>query len=377
MMRTTDRPAAGRRNSWGRRSLAVALGLAALALNACVALPAATPAVPAASPLPRTAAPVSTAPALATPAATAVGQRDPEITEVTLDVFSGRPNPTWTLTAAQTGELRALLDALPDATCKSLALNLGYRGFVVELGQSPLLSNEYRLRVAGGQVRWGDPWTPDAAKPCASDVEGRVARFLLESGREQLDDGLYGLAAQDIGRSALPEGWQEYADSALGISFAYSPAWELTQDTGQSRLFHVRQTEPAGPTFPVFYVTVLPQGFTNEDFSAYNFWSEADVAVARALDVGQAGEVSGAPGYNVYSRLPDVTVAGLPGLVMESDKVWEGGPGVKDRRVLVTRGDATYMFGTYYSTPEELQVFETALSTVVFAAAQNDVVPTP
>ncbi len=335
--------------------------------------PTATPArqatAPVVSPAP-TAAPV-------TPEAAVEGRRDPEATQVMMDVYSGRPNPAWTLSADQTEALRRLLDALPDAACKPIDLNLGYRGFVVELGQSPLLSNEYRLRVVGGQVRWGDPWTPGAATLCKDDAEGQVASFLLESGREQLGEGLVDLAAREILANTLPGDWQPYVDETLGISLAHPPTWELTQDTGLSRLFHVRQSEPAGPTFPAFYVTQMPHGFTNEDVSAYNFWSEADVAKALALPVGESGEVSGAPGYNVYMRLPDMMVAGLPGVVVESDQFWEAGPGMKDRRVLVARGDATYMFGTYYTTAEELRTFEQVLASLVFLDRPASATPAP
>lgn len=51
---------------------------------------------------------------------------------VELDAFSGRPNPVWTLTAADAGELAALLRDLPEASDASLPEpTLGYRGFRV------------------------------------------------------------------------------------------------------------------------------------------------------------------------------------------------------------------------------------------------------
>ena len=69
-----------------------------------------------------------------------------EIT-VELDIFSGRPNPSWTLGPA---ERTALLDLLRDVTApagpRSLPPGLGYRGLVV------------RMTSAGGSevVRVGD-----------------------------------------------------------------------------------------------------------------------------------------------------------------------------------------------------------------------------
>ena len=50
--------------------------------------------------------------------------------EVMLDIFSGRPNPKWTLSSKQVDELKAKLDKLPMAK-PVMPLGLGYRGVVV------------------------------------------------------------------------------------------------------------------------------------------------------------------------------------------------------------------------------------------------------
>lgn len=52
------------------------------------------------------------------------------VVQIELDVFSGRPNPTWQLDDAQTIELLALLADLPIATQRKTE-ELGYRGFLV------------------------------------------------------------------------------------------------------------------------------------------------------------------------------------------------------------------------------------------------------
>ncbi len=298
------------------------------------------------------------------PAPTPEGLRDPETTQVTVDIYSGMPNPAWTLTAEQTQVLRALLDGLPEAACGPVNLGLGLRGFVVELGQPPELSNEYRLRVAAGQVRWGDPWTPDMPAFCQSDVEAAVARFLLASGQPHMPEGVYALVEQDIQAGAVPGDWVAYSDEAFGFSLAHPSNWDGPEKTEQSRLFYLKQDEPAGPAFPVFYLTVVPEGYTNADFGAYNFWNAEEVAAALALEPGTSGPVHGAEGYNIYTRLSGVTTtAGLTGAVLESERVWEGGPDTRDRRVLLTQEGTLYMLGTYYTTPEELQVFEQVVGT--------------
>ncbi len=50
--------------------------------------------------------------------------------EVMLDIFSGRPNPRWTLSDEQVNDLQARLRALPEAM-PVMPPGLGYRGFLV------------------------------------------------------------------------------------------------------------------------------------------------------------------------------------------------------------------------------------------------------
>lgn len=181
--------------------------------------------------------------------------------------------------------------------------------------------------------------------------------------------------ATDSTPSLPPAGWQTYRETRLGFTLAYPPAWEVAQETGQSRLFSLRHTEPTGPSFPPFYVTVLPEGFTNEGAEAYNFWSRAEIAAALALEVGETGAIHGPPDYDRYTRLPDTTVDGVAGVVVEAARVWEGAPGTRDRRVLLRRGSTLFMLGAYYETPEELHTFEQALAT--FAFLQPSAAATP
>lgn len=50
---------------------------------------------------------------------------------VEFDVFSGRPNPTWSLTTEQIMELQEKLQDLPPADELSGEYGLGYRGFLL------------------------------------------------------------------------------------------------------------------------------------------------------------------------------------------------------------------------------------------------------
>jgi hypothetical protein len=70
---------------------------------------------------------------------------------VELDVYSGRPNPTWTLTAEEITTLAARLNGLPLSDSPPPESGLGYRGFLItnpeRAGGLPP-----RIRVAGGVV---------------------------------------------------------------------------------------------------------------------------------------------------------------------------------------------------------------------------------
>jgi hypothetical protein len=92
---------------------------------------------------------------LAACATTSTGDMRVSDVVVELDAFSGRPNPTWTLTPAEAAELdRRLRDlpAAPDATLPDLGL--GYRGFQLlgtAAGGAP-----QRIYVTSGLVQIGD-----------------------------------------------------------------------------------------------------------------------------------------------------------------------------------------------------------------------------
>ncbi len=80
-----------------------------------------------------------------------------------------------------------------------------------------------------------------------------------------------------------PTSGQTHADPAYGFTLTYPAQWEICQTTEHSRLFCLTQTEPRGPGFPVFYVSIIPAGFTNPDASVYNFIAEEKLRDVWAL----------------------------------------------------------------------------------------------
>ncbi|HEX8276286.1 MAG TPA: hypothetical protein VF615_26840 [Longimicrobiaceae bacterium] len=133
-----------------------------------------------------------TGPACSAPLAEGVADAQPV---VQADVFSGRPNPEWSLESGETSELRHLLGRLRGAERPGrLYDGLGYRGFVV-FGTEGVIPGCDELRVQAGQVvahcGGGDRWyaDPDRAleRWLAETAEGRteadVARLLRQQTR--------------------------------------------------------------------------------------------------------------------------------------------------------------------------------------------------
>ena len=75
---------------------------------------------------------------------------------VELDAFSGRPNPTWLLDAAEIAQLRGRLAGLPRAPGETLPdRGLGYRGFRVRL-QGEASDAAQTVYVTNGLVSRGE-----------------------------------------------------------------------------------------------------------------------------------------------------------------------------------------------------------------------------
>ncbi|MCA8882118.1 MAG: hypothetical protein KDA73_19670 [Rhodobacteraceae bacterium] len=99
---------------------------------------------------------------------------------VELDLFSGRPNPGWTLTAAEGAELEAMTASLPIMVKPPPRFDgLGYRGIVVRKPADPgwsLVAFRDTVRVRsekGSEVR--------------ADPDAAVERWLLRKAGDAVD----------------------------------------------------------------------------------------------------------------------------------------------------------------------------------------------
>jgi hypothetical protein len=91
---------------------------------------------------------------------------------VELDAFSGRPNPSWTLTSAEAEEVLRRLQGLPSADATVPDMGLGYRGFILT-GDDRQLG--VGVRVVSGLVVRGEGVEPKVYR----DVNG-LESYLAE-----------------------------------------------------------------------------------------------------------------------------------------------------------------------------------------------------
>jgi len=98
---------------------------------------------------------------------------------VELDIYSGRPNPTWTLSSQDGDSFDSKLAALPAAQPSTLPNPLGYRGFIVRTRRG---DDETRSVVQQGHVQS----TRGQATTFRSDPDRALERWLLDTGRVAL-----------------------------------------------------------------------------------------------------------------------------------------------------------------------------------------------
>ena len=131
----------------------------------------------------------SPSPALSIPAvdthATAEGDSlMPARIEVELDIFSGNPNPVWTLSEADRVIFLKKLAMLPRASYRELSNNLGYRGFIAKVINE---TEETLVRIQNGTVQLSQNGT--IVYYC--DENRHLERWLLNSGEATLKSDLF------------------------------------------------------------------------------------------------------------------------------------------------------------------------------------------
>ena len=113
-----------------------------------------------------------------------------QATTVELDVYSGRPNPEWSLSTTDDQRFADLLSKAPAARSSELASPLGYRGFIV------MDRSGTTTRVLDGVIEVSD----DQGVVYRTDPDRELERWLLGTGRANLGNELYALVAQELSR---------------------------------------------------------------------------------------------------------------------------------------------------------------------------------
>ncbi len=101
---------------------------------------------------------------------------------VTLDVFSGRPNPAWVLDESEAHTLLEKLKNLPPARNAFFSDKLGYRGFILEVSDSESKETT-QIRLYKGNVTYGEGREAKFYK----DNESAIERFLLSLAGARID----------------------------------------------------------------------------------------------------------------------------------------------------------------------------------------------
>jgi len=111
--------------------------------------------------------------------------------EVELDIFSGMPNPTWSLTDAQAERFVKRVAALPRAAAGTLSNPLGYRGFIVQCTRG---ADTQLIRIQNGTVH-----ISNAERNLYSSDTGReLERWLLNTGRPHLKNELLQIVEREF-----------------------------------------------------------------------------------------------------------------------------------------------------------------------------------
>lgn len=109
----------------------------------------------------------------------------PDAATVEVDLYSGRPNPAWSLTPEEVAQLVRRVDGLAPADEAEPPGRLGYRGLRFQLyaqGQEIASGESF-----DGHLRFQD----SAGSRHLADRGGEVERWLLETGEGKIEPQVY------------------------------------------------------------------------------------------------------------------------------------------------------------------------------------------
>lgn len=111
-----------------------------------------------------------------------------------LDLFSGRPNPSWELSAEEIAELVKRLETLPEAKEGTIRDRLGYRGIVLTARADDLVGFTSLVVSAGVVLARGS----DGSERLFVDRGRALERWLLKTARGRVDPAIQPLVDQEL-----------------------------------------------------------------------------------------------------------------------------------------------------------------------------------
>ena len=119
-----------------------------------------------------------------------------EIFNITLDVFSGRPNPTWALTKEQTllflnkiSEIKPTIENIQSYPEKIL----GYRGFIVDQITHKDLTSK-RFEIYNGAIKV----LSNSSSYFLKDNTFQIEKWLLQTACNHIDNSTFNFVRDDI-----------------------------------------------------------------------------------------------------------------------------------------------------------------------------------
>lgn len=116
----------------------------------------------------------------------------PEPAAVELDVYSGRPNPTWKLSGEETSQFLGLLRELPPMEPGWFDAGLGYRGFAVSF-QDPQ-GRDTTVQIYKGIVKR----SVGESTEYFADKDRKLERWVLKTASSRLSPDLYEMVAREL-----------------------------------------------------------------------------------------------------------------------------------------------------------------------------------
>lgn len=149
-----------------------------------------------------------------------------------------------------------------------------------------------------------------------------------------------------------------YTNKKYHYFVKYPDNLAMSEETPYSTVFTIKPKPVARLVFPLLYVSVIPDGFTNTKGEVYNFMTAEIINKFYALPDNETiqTETGTNAEYWKFKKLATIPVAGIDGIVIQNDNVFEGN-GAVNRRVIVKKNGLTYIIGSYFQSQEELTIF--------------------